>query len=364
MGATFPVAMAAIRRLTPNAAEHSFSFLYLANVLGAIAGAMVPAFVLIELFGFYGTLRVASVCNALLAAVVLGVSAGKTQEAKPAARPAAARAFDSSPSILWLLFTTGLCSMAMEVVWIRQFTVYLGNVVYAFAAILAMYLVRHVHRLAHLPPCGSKAVEAAWVALGLAGLLPLLFADPRLPLPEAQYTVEGFLYGALRAGLGVILFSGLAGFVTPMLVDRWSAGDPDRAGRAYAVNVAGSILGPLVSGFLVLPWVGEHWGLVLITLPLFAIGVAVAMRAPERRVLFAACAAGSLLLLAFSKDYGTKFPHRVELRDYAATVIATGEGMDKRLLVNGTGMTVLTPITKVMAHLPLTLLGGLRNRRW
>ena len=31
--------------------------------------------------------------------------------------------------------------------------------------------------------------------------------------------------------------------------------------------------------------------------------------------------------------------------------------MDKRLLVNGTGMTVLTPITKVMAHLPLTLLG-------
>ena len=28
----------------------------------------------------------------------------------------------------------------MEVIWIRQFTVYLGNVVYAFALILAIYL--------------------------------------------------------------------------------------------------------------------------------------------------------------------------------------------------------------------------------
>jgi spermidine synthase len=44
------------------------------------------------------------------------------------------------------------------------------------------------------------------------------------------------------------------------------------------------------------------------------------------------------------------------LRDPTATVIATGEGMDKRLLVNGYGMTNLTPITKIMAHLPLASL--------
>ncbi len=199
--------------------------------------------------------------------------------------------------------------------------------------------------------------NAAWIVLGMAALLPLLFADPRLPLPEAQYTLEGFLFGAVRAGLGVILFSGLAGFLTPMLVDQWSLGDPDRAGRAYAMNVAGSILGPLVSGFCVLPWAGEHWGLCLVALPLFAIGFTQAFSAADRKGLFAVCVAASLLLLVFTKDYGTKFPHRMELRDYAATVIATGEGMDKRILVNGTGMTILTPITKVMAHLPLTLLG-------
>jgi hypothetical protein len=107
-----------------------------------------------------------------------------------------------------------------------------------------------------------------------------------------------------------------------------------------------------VAGFAVLPCAGERWGLCVVALPLFAIGLRM-----NRKPLYVACVVASALLAAFTKDYGTKFPHRIELRDYAATVIATGEGMDKRILVNGTGMTVLTPITKVMAHLPLSMLG-------
>ncbi len=44
------------------------------------------------------------------------------------------------------------------------------------------------------------------------------------------------------------------------------------------------------------------------------------------------------------------------LRDNTATIVATGEGKNKRLLVNGVGITGLTPITKFMAHLPLAYL--------
>ena len=40
-------------------------------------------------------------------------------------------------------------------------------------------------------------------------------------------------------------------------------------------------------------------------------------------------------------------------RDYTATVISFGKGMDRHLLVNGIGMTELTPITKFIVHLPL-----------
>jgi spermidine synthase len=358
MGATFPFAMAAIRRMHGEDSEHSFSYLYLANVLGAILGTLIPAFVLIELLGFRGTLHVASALNFLLAAGVFLVSIGAVSAPASAVERRVASVLPANATgILWLLFATGLCSMAMEVIWIREFTVYLGNVVYAFAAILAMYLGAtftgsYVYR-SRVQADDADRGNVAWVMLGLIALLPLLFADPRLPLPELQYTVAGFGYGAIRAGLGVTLFSGMVGFLTPMLVDRWSSGDPDRAGRAYAVNVIGSILGPLVAGFAVLPWAGERWGLCVVALPLFVIG----LRMHSKRPLYFACVALSVLLAAFTRDYGTKFPHRVELRDYAATVIATGEGMDKRILVNGTGMTVLTPITKVMAHLPLSMLG-------
>ncbi|HMD70226.1 MAG TPA: hypothetical protein VKF41_02725, partial [Bryobacteraceae bacterium] len=369
MGATFPFAMAAIRRLAPGGSERSFSYLYVANVLGAILGTLVPAFVLIELYGFHGTLEIARTMNFALGAGVILLSfrvraLAPPKETAPQATPSAAVPDAvSARAILWFLFATGLCSMAMEVVWVRQFTVYLGNVVYAFAAILALYLgatfggSRWYRRSSQ--PGDPQAGAWAWILLGVSALMPLLAADPHFT------RMHGFGAGALRVALGVGPFSALVGYLTPMLVDRWSRGDPDRAGKAYAVNVVGSILGPLVAGFWILPWLGERRGLCAIALPLFAIGLAAAVRPAAQpmkllglapKPLFAVTLAASLLLVFATRGYETLFRDRLELRDYTATVIATGEGMGRRLLVNGTGMTTLTPITKVMAHLPLSYL--------
>jgi spermidine synthase len=65
-----------------------------------------------------------------------------------------------------------------------------------------------------------------------------------------------------------------------------------------------------------------------------------------------------------SRDYedGSLYerPHETR-RDHVATVTAFGEGMNKRLLVNGAGMTSLIPITKVMAHLPLAVNNGAKS---
>ena len=62
---------------------------------------------------------------------------------------------------------------------------------------------------------------------------------------------------------------------------------------------------------------------------------------------------GALLVFIFTRDFETQFEEPQVLRDSTATVIAIGEDMDKRLLVNGIGMTNLTPVTKMMAHIPL-----------
>ena len=371
MGATFPLAMAAIRKSGNGKSQQSFSYLYLANVLGAILGTVIPAFFLIELLGFQGTLRVASSLNGVLAATVFALSWGRfssagAEAATPIAEARAPRKlYDfSEGNTLWLLFLTGLCTMAMEIVWIRQYTVYLGNVVYSFAVILALYLGAtcvgsSLYRFwvrSHDP----RQSAGAWLFLGLLALLPLAFADPSLPVPR------GLAWTLFRTAAGIVPISGALGFLTPLLVDHFSLGDPNRAGRAYAVNIIGAIIGPLLGGFLILPWLGDHWGLVALYIPLFGIGLlTVARKTPDvavgrvvwgGRALYFVVILLSIGLMATAKGYETYFPDRVELRDYMATVIATQIGSEKILLVNGAGMTILTPATKYMAHLPLAFL--------
>ena len=183
-------------------------------------------------------------------------------------------------------------------------------------------------------------------------MLPVLAADPRLDISHN-----------MRVVLGIAAFSAAAGFLTPMLVDRWSGGDPDRAAQAYAANIFGCILGPLLAGFLLLPWIGERWALLSFAVPWIFVGGSTLL--PEKQdagrrwrplpalICGVITAAG---IFAGTVGSETDYPDRVVLRDNTATIIATGEGMDKRLLVNGVGITALTPITKAMAHFPLAFL--------
>jgi spermidine synthase len=77
---------------------------------------------------------------------------------------------------------------------------------------------------------------------------------------------------------------------------------------------------------------------------------------PLRTAAAAALVLGALGLFFLTKDYETQFSNAVVLRDSTATVTATGAGRQRRLLVNGIGMTVLTPITKMMVHFTLASL--------
>ncbi len=356
MGATIPLAMLAIRNAFASEDQRSFSYLYLANVLGAIVGATIPL-LLIERLGFHGTLKVGFGLNVLLAAsafLLAGRVTDKRQLA-PANRIAPAVAPNQGSTLLVLLFATGCTSMGIEVVWIRQFTPYIGTVVYAFASILGLYLLftfigSRIYR--GWSRNHDQAPELIWLLLGACVLFTAITTSPR------------FHIGVWRLLIGIGPFSALLGFATPMLVDRWSSGDPDKAGRAYAVNVLGCIVGPLLAGFLLLPLMSERWVLFVFAVPWLLIGVLPQTslsglgapsvgwkRAASWGFVLATC------VLAFSfKDYASQFANRVVLRDNTATIVATDQGGQKRLLVNGIGITSLTPITKTMAHLPLASL--------
>ncbi|HKN16766.1 MAG TPA: hypothetical protein VJX47_07490 [Candidatus Sulfotelmatobacter sp.] len=365
MGATIPLGMFAIRSDNRLESRRSFSFLYLANVLGAVLGALIPL-LLIEVFGFTGTLRFGMALNLLVCGIALKIAnkqapqASGNNEVKPDAPvqtlPALRQTFGNSS--LWLLFATGLTSMGMEMVWTREYTIYVGNLVYSFATILGVYLAATfigstVYRLWSRRHSGDASL--VWLFVWLAALVPLLTADPRLEI----------LSWWQRVPLGIAAFSGLLGFVTPKLVDRFSEGDPDRAGIAYAVNVAGCILGPLVAAFVLLPHLDERYALVTLALPWLLVALWFTFhRQPgsterltvQRAITSVVVLFASFLLIFKMQGYVEQFPGAQVRRDSTATVMATGQGLGKRLYVNGVSMTYLTPITKVMASMPLAFL--------
>jgi spermidine synthase len=359
MGATFPFAMSAIKGEFAGGSSRSFSYLYLANVLGAVTGAAVPL-LLIEEWGFNATLHVGALLNLSLALSAFVLSFRHTRQVTTATSNDALIETSTSQGT-WtrphlLLFATGLTSMGVEVVWIRLYTPALGTVVYAFAAILglylgATYLGSWLYRRSKLDELAPSSLLLA--LLGLSVLVPLFICDPRLPI---LYPVRV---------VGILPFSLLVGFVTPMILDRVSLGNPDRAGKGYAVNITGCVLGPLMSSFLLLPLLGERFTLLIFALPWLVLGfrrqAALPSRGPKSQTgnAWKSVIVGVLALVAVAvtKSFESQFTPREIRRDSTATVTAIGATRaEKQLLVNGIGMTGLTPITKMIAHLPLAFL--------
>jgi spermidine synthase len=360
MGATFPLMMSFVKQTDP-ANQSSFSFLYVANVMGATAGTAMTALILVELFGFSETSTIAAAINCLIAAgSFLLARIYRFESERPVALRSPSRTAvqsGSSASRFWLeviLFTTGFASLAMEVAWTRAFTFVLKTTIYAFAMILTTYLLA-TWIGSYLYRRGLKggrliSTEGVLGASCVFSLLPIVLNDPRLG-ENVAVTLSS-----------IVPFCLALGYLTPRLIDEYSGGEPANAGRSYGVNIAGGILGPLVAAYVLLPTIGTQATLLVLGVPIFLLFVwamrgslSSARRGAGIVLPFAALFAFSIFVSRGYED-GSFYsgPHEVR-RDQVATVIAHGEGMDKRLLVNGVGMTFLTPITKVMAHLPLAI---------
>lgn len=123
MGATFPLMMAYVREQERNNQE-SFSYLYVANVLGAMSGVLWTALVSAEVLGFQKTLWIAAAGNFTIALIAgrLGwgrralVSVGAPEEQSSEAAKAPRPGAFPNRQVKWILFSTGFSAMAMEVV--------------------------------------------------------------------------------------------------------------------------------------------------------------------------------------------------------------------------------------------------------
>src|SRR5271170_2677829 len=115
MGATFPLMMAYVRERDCENTE-SFSFLYLANVLGAMCGTFLTAVVWIEVLGFHHTLWLAAAGNFTIAFISAFLGWAQRSDSLSESPTVVAESLQSqNPAVRMtktILFSTGFVAMA------------------------------------------------------------------------------------------------------------------------------------------------------------------------------------------------------------------------------------------------------------
>src|SRR5207248_1465225 len=97
-------------------------------------------------------------------------------------------------------------------------------------------------------------------------LLPILVNDVRWV--GVNELARPNIKAAFLLLFSICPFCVVLGSLTPRLVDEFAGGSPAHAGKAYATNVLGCILGPLVACYLLMPTLPERYSLIITAAPL------------------------------------------------------------------------------------------------
>lgn len=296
------------------------SWLYGINTLGAVVGAVMAGFVLMPALGVWHSQLLAAVVNVVIGSSALAGSrlasravAGASAPPEPATSPPPLSAAERRGTLLawWGTAVSGLCALALEVMWTRGISIAVGTTTYSFTVMLAAFLTgiwlgSWLHALIPLRRVGA-AVQLGLVmaAIGLSSTLTS-FAIPHLP--ELAIPLNLDLYGleprirggtALLLGFGVMLlpciFMGIAFPLAGQARARLGLGFGRSAGDTLGLNTLGAIAGSLLAGFVLIPSLGLQRGMLLASALYGAYGcLLIAVCAwPARRVAaLAAVAAG------------------------------------------------------------------------
>ncbi|MDD0995073.1 fused MFS/spermidine synthase [Pseudomonas sp. TNT2022 ID1044] len=269
MGGTLPVLV----RSLASAPDKAGGQLYAANTLGAIAGTLLAAFVLVATLGVRGSALAAAMFNLLAAAGALW-----WQYQQPAMKLATVKhQSEQVPdrTALWLYAVAGGVALGYEVVWSQSIVQFMSTRTYAFAVVLATYLAglflgsallsRRVDRIRD--PWGVFGLLI--VGAGLVALLEIALLGRWLVMAQTQAEVWLLALGASElAGMSarfavaalsiVFLPTLLLGAAFPLAL-RLSVGS-ERVGRdvgaVVAFNTLGGIIGVLLCGFVLIPLLG------------------------------------------------------------------------------------------------------------
>ena len=301
MGGTLPVLTRAFSAADRGRLRASLGRLYGINTLGAVIGTALAGFVLIEHVG----IRISLVGTAFIN-IAIGLIALRLPDPGGSADPGREPGVNIDVPVLLrrlalvLLAATAFVSLLDEIAWTRVLVMVVGGSTYAFTLVLLCFLLgiglgsALVARRSASPAdtAASAAFAQGITAAGAALMIAFFSALPAYVLLVFQ--IQGLDAGPRLGLLGgavaaVVLIPAIGmGMTFPLLTDLIAASGEARGadvGRAYILNTAGSILGAVLTGFILVTLLGSdttlRLGVVVNVLAAMTLAVAVSRGVAE-----------------------------------------------------------------------------------
>jgi predicted membrane-bound spermidine synthase len=310
MGGTIPILTLALAGDLEHATR-VHAWVYGFNSVGAFVGALLGGFWIVPSLGLDGTLY-AMGCVNLAAGILFAALDPRASAVSPQLAPAGEPAGSVPHFAAWaaVALLAGFAMMAIQTAFNRIGALAFGASQFTFAMVVAVFVF--------CIALGSLAVSALprvprGLLVGSQCLLLLLLLLLHLGVPDAPFWAHVLrslfrdadaafpvyylvVFLALLAVLAVPI--GLSGALLPLLFDRLrrDVGDLGSvAGRLYAWNTVGSLLGALLGGYVLLFWLDLHH-VYRIALAALAAGTAISIALTARtRPLAVGLSAGLLV---------------------------------------------------------------------
>jgi spermidine synthase len=390
MGATLP-AISRWIETTPRGVSW-LGFFYGGNIAGGVLGCLLAGFYLLRVLDMEVATFVAAAINSIVALMAfILATAMPWRDSGAASAPQSPKAVSGSRWVYLAIGLSGMCALGAEVVWTRLLSLLLGGTVYTFSIILAVFLLglgigssigSFLARTLSKPRIALAVCQLlltgaiVWTAVMISKSLPYWPVDPELvwsPWISFQLDLVRCLWAILPA---TCLWG--ASFPLALAAAAAPGQDPARlAGRIYAANTIGAIVGALGASLVLIAWIGtQHAQQVLVIgaaaaamllfgtgarkpagvlLALLAAGVAVAMACSVPAVPPDLIAQGRYLA---SKGPAGKFLYVGEGMNASVAVTESADGI-RNFHVSGKIEASTEPrdmrLQRMLGHLPALL---------
>lgn len=287
MGGTFPVITKRYIE-TGTTVGQGTGLLYAINTLGAIIGVALTGYFLIGRLGqnysqlLFVCINVALGCISMALAqkdVIRNHGAPATE--KPDTKnqrlsPIPIQAFLIAAGVM------GFCGLGLEILTTRALSVFLTNSSYNFTGILIVYLAGiSVGSFIYTKFLSNKNNLLIVLGLlqGIIGLyiaattvflndLPLVLNPLRrnlLDIPFFYFTLPGFILSSILLFIPMVCMGAVFPLLCKLFYTRIATLGSD-IGKVYCANTLGSIAGPVIAAFVLIPLAGVSKGILIIAL--------------------------------------------------------------------------------------------------